>query len=77
MSSGAELSFADSSAQDWGSSRLTITGDPGARTLRFGTDGNGLAPEQVRRIRWDGHRVVLDAGGYLAPNDFGIRLIVW
>ncbi|MBR2837260.1 MAG: hypothetical protein IKE55_00590 [Kiritimatiellae bacterium] len=77
VSSGAELSFADSSAQDWGSSRLTITGDPGARTLRFGTDGNGLAPEQVRRIRWDGHRVVLGAGGYLAPNDFGIRLIVW
>ena len=76
VAEGAELSFGDSSAQDWGSRRLTITGPSAARTLRFGTDGNGLTPQQVNRIRWDGRRVILDSDGYLAPHVYGMTYSV-
>ena len=76
VAEGSELSFGDSSAQDWGSRRLTITGPSAARTLRFGTDGNGLTPQQVNRIRWDGRRVILDSDGYLAPHVYGMTYSV-
>ena len=74
VSAGAELSFANSSALDWGSSLLTITGASEARTLRFGTDGNGLTRSQVRQIRWDGFHVKLDSSGYLAPHIDGTAI---
>ena len=37
----------------------------------FGTDANGLTADQVKRIRWDGSRVAIDANGYLAPHAYG------
>ena len=70
------MAFAASSAQDWGSNRLTITGASGARTLRFGTDGNGLTPNQVKQIRWDDSHVKLDASGYLAPHIYGLNISI-
>ena len=76
VSAGAEVSFDASSTQDWGLNRLTITGTSGARTLRFGTDGNGLAPEQVKQIRWDGNRVKLDANGYLVPHIYSLTVSI-
>ena len=76
VSAGAELAFADSSALDWGGHRLTVTGATAAHTLRFGTDGNGLASEQVKQIRWDGSRVKLDANGYLAPHTYGLTVSI-
>ncbi|MBR3221503.1 MAG: hypothetical protein IKF72_04655 [Kiritimatiellae bacterium] len=66
VSAGAELSFGNSSALDWGTNRLTINGAAAAaHTLRFGTDGNGLTERQQKAIRWNGKRVKLDANGYL------------
>ena len=74
VSAEAALAFADSSALNWSCKRLTITGTAGARTLRFGTDGTGLTADQIRKIRWDGNRVKLDANGYLAPHIYGTNL---
>ena len=76
VAEGAEFSFADSSAQNWGDNRLTITGVPGARTLRFGTSGIGLTKNQVNHIRWNGSRVKLDDSGYLVPTAYGIAISI-
>ena len=76
VSAGAELSFAKSSAVDWGGYRLTITGEAAAHTLRFGTDATGLSPDQQKAIRWNGSRAKLDANGYLYPHVPGIVISV-
>ena len=76
VAAGAAVAFTASSTQDWGHNRLTITGASGSRTLRFGTDGNGLTPDQVKQIRWDGSRVKLDANGYLAPHTYGLTVSI-
>jgi autotransporter-associated beta strand protein len=76
VSAGAELSFGNSSALDWGDNRLTITGAAAAHTLRFGTDANGLSAEQMKRIRWNGNRTKLDANGYLYPYVPGLVISV-
>ena len=72
VSAETALAFADSSALAWGEGkRLTITGAAGAKALRFGEGADGLTADQVKRIRWDGSRVALDANGYLAPHVYG------
>ncbi len=76
VSAGAELSFGNSSALDWGDNRLTITGAAAAHTLRFGTDANGLSAEQMKRIRRNGNRTKLDANGYLYPYVPGLVISV-
>ena len=76
VSAGAELSFGNSSALDWGGNHLVITGAAAAHTLRFGTDANGLTAAQVKRIRWNGSRAKLDANGYLYPHVPGLVISV-
>lgn len=61
-----ELLFADTSAIEWNSGTLNITGyKPGV--LRFGTDANGLTSAQLSQITVDGSggTVALDSNGYL------------
>lgn len=72
VSAESSLAFAGSSALVWSEGkRLTITGTARPKALRFGTDANGLTADQVKRIRWDGSRVAIDANGYLAPHAYG------
>lgn len=61
-----ELAFADTSAVEWNSGTLNITGYvPGV--LRFGTDANGLTATQLSQITVDGSggAVALNSSGYL------------
>ena len=61
-----EIAFADTSAVEWNSGTVNITGySPGV--LRFGTDANGLTSTQLSQITVDGSggAVGLDANGYL------------
>lgn len=60
------LSFADSSAlsSSWNGT-LSLTGTLGDKTLRFGTDANGLTPEQQAKIRWNGYSTKLNSQGYV------------
>jgi len=59
-----ELSFTNSSAVSW-SGTLTLTGELGATTLRFGENFEGLSLEQMHLIKWQGKSVVLDNLGYV------------
>ena len=68
VASGAQVSFDDSSAQVWTSeATLNITGEPGTKSLRFGTDATGLTAAQLAQITFRGkaNKVSLDAEGYL------------
>lgn len=71
VAEGAKIAFADSSAVAWDpGARLMITGTVGPQTIRFGTDANGLTPQQRRQIRINGDRGRghLDANGYLVDD---------
>jgi autotransporter-associated beta strand protein len=64
---GATLAFADSSAIDWTSGTLNISGDfiPGT-SLRFGTSSEGLTADQLAKISAPGFSgLYLDEYGYL------------
>ena len=67
---GQALSFADSSALDWSSFMLTITGyEQGTDSLRFGTTSSGLTAGQLDNISFDGFEsgALIDANGYVTP----------
>jgi Calcineurin-like phosphoesterase len=52
LSRGASLHFADSSATAWSlGSRLWISGDTDAGSIRFGNNSTGLTPKQLSKIR--------------------------
>jgi autotransporter-associated beta strand protein len=71
----ATVAFADSSAAVWAAgAALTITGELGKAKVRFGTDANGLTAAQLGQINYGGHRVMIDAGGYLHEAPKGIVL---
>lgn len=77
LGDGAEISFADSSGMAWANdAMLTVTGQLGETMVRFGTDATGLTKAQLSQIRCNGHRVFLDANGYLRcpPRQLFIRL---
>lgn len=65
LGSGGAMAFAPSSAKTW-SGTLTLTGDfvEGA-SLRFGTTSGGLTPDQMSRITFDGHPMILNKDGYV------------
>lgn len=70
FAAGAAVAFADSSAIPWADgATLDVTGDIGSRSLRFGTDANGLNAAQLACISVGGKfgRAALDADGYLVP----------
>ena len=59
------LAFADNSASTWNSGTLNITGFK-PKTIRFGTDANGLTAQQLSQITANGNSgLTLDAFGYL------------
>ena len=65
-SSITELLFADTSAIEWNSGTLNITGYKEG-VIRFGTDANGLTAAQLSQITVDGSggAVALNSSGYL------------
>jgi len=67
--SGTKLSFADSSAVKWPRlATLTVHGDPGPDSIRFGNSSSALTPEQISRIRFQKRgRAKLTEDGYLVP----------
>jgi len=66
------LSFADSSAEDWGGFALTITNFTlGVDSLRFGTSASGLTITQLGQITFAGFLnlpTLIDSQGYVAPD---------
>ncbi len=73
ITEGGSLSFADSSAISWTADKtLEIVGKIDFRSLRFGTDENGLTEEQLGAIVYNGkkNRVFLNPNGYLRSHDF-------
>lgn len=80
--SGANsLSFANSSALDWSTFTLTISGfEAGLDTLRFGSDATGLTVAQLSRITFDGYSAgaQIDSLGYVTaiPEPGAISLAV-
>lgn len=68
---GGRISFADSSSAVWADgARVTVEGDLASGAIRFGESSSALAPEQLAKMRYNGHRVSLDEGGYL--RDAGV-----
>jgi autotransporter-associated beta strand protein len=72
LSAGASaVSFANSSALDWGTFSLNIVNwTVGSDTLRFGTDGTGLSTGQLALINFSdlgGLQGQIDANGYVTP----------
>lgn len=67
LATGAVLAFEDSSAVDWSSGTLTLTGPfVSGSSLRFGTTSSGLTSAQLARISASGFaNFALDANGYL------------
>ena len=61
------LSFADSSAAAW-TNRLSLTGELGAQTLRFGTSRAALTAAQVSSIKLNGRAVRLKSDGYVTAS---------
>ena len=64
------LAFANSSALDWSSFKLTISGyEQATDSLRFGTTSSGLTAGQLANINFDGYDpgAVIDASGYVSP----------
>ena len=78
LSTGATLTFADSSAATWtgeATNRVVVTGFA-EKSIRFGTTKDGLATEQRVRLRTsENKRLYLDAEGYLTTTGPGTRLI--
>ncbi len=79
---GAALAFADSTGQDWGAARLTVTGpgfgESGPSPLRFGTSATALRSAQVAAITVEGKTATLNADGYIniATRPPGTVLII-
>ena len=74
---GASLAFADSSGATWdvGSDvKLSIAAASGA-SVRFGTSASGLTDAQLRRVRLNGKRVILDENGYVQLRTGSLLII--
>lgn len=79
IDAGAEVSFADCSTTAWTAGKvLTIEGDLCGRSLRFGTDANGLTAEQLAAIVCHGktNNVFLGPTGYLHAKDVPTVIVV-
>lgn len=70
LGTGADLSFAESSAIDWTGGTLNLTGTfVSGTSLRFGTSSSGLTPAQLALISAPGfHSFSLNASGYLTAS---------
>lgn len=71
---GATISFADSSATAWSAGKtLNITCDKPSQ-VRFGTSATALTASQVKALRVNGKKVVLDDSGHLASRGMVLLL---
>jgi autotransporter-associated beta strand protein len=70
LGAGTVLAFADSSSVAWTGGTLALGGNfVSGSSLRFGTNGSGLAPGQLALISADGFTgFALNANGYLVAN---------
>ena len=73
---GAVFTFADSSAATWAPGMtLSITGDVGRTSVRFGTSSSALTAQQQRALLVNGERAMLDPNGYARPGLPGTKLL--
>ncbi|MBQ7189780.1 MAG: autotransporter-associated beta strand repeat-containing protein [Kiritimatiellae bacterium] len=72
----SSLAFSDTSSVPWTNGTLTIVGELGKQTLRFGTSSTALTAEQLERICYDGKKVCLTSAGYLRPYLGGTLLFI-
>lgn len=79
LGSGGALAFADSSAVDWSGGTLNLTGAfVSGTSLRFGTDSDGLTPEQLALITATGYEnFTLDSEGFLTATAAGTDFDTW
>ena len=71
MATDKTVTFTDSSAQNWGTGTLEITGFKDG-TIRFGTSNTGLTLTQLSQIKDSSdssRKFILDASGYLRSVD--------
>lgn len=64
LNADSNLSFKKSADVSW-TGKLSITGNIDFNRLRFGTDSNGLTPEQLATMTCNGYRVAINASGYI------------
>ena len=79
IGAGAAVTFAASGAAAWTEgARLDITGEFGEpnHVVRFGTDASGLTAAQIKAIRANDTRCVLDGNGWLHPGAQAFVLVV-
>jgi hypothetical protein len=79
IGAGAAVTFAASGAAAWTEgARLDITGEFGEpnHVVRFGTNANGLTAAQIKAIRANDTRCVLDGNGWLHPGAQAFVLVV-
>lgn len=79
LGDGAAIAFGDSSAVAWESGKIAdFTGALGAdsRAVRFGTSSAGLTAAQLRQLRANGLRAVLDENGYLHEASAATTIIM-
>ncbi len=76
VASGATLAFADSSGAVWTPGmKLSVTGDLGVASVRFGTSSAALTPDQQRMLYVNGERAMLDRNGYVVSGRPGTQLL--
>ena len=76
LEEGASLTLAAQSPEWWSSGTLSIVGPTHLeREIRFGNSASGLTTAQLRMIRYNGERVMLDNSGYLKIGRPGLVLI--
>ncbi len=75
LEAGAELSFKASDTVAWNGS-VTLEGELGPTSLRFGTDRTGLTAAQLQVLTYRGNPATLDAQGYVVATRPGTTLIV-
>jgi len=74
-SGSGELAFADSSGTSWSGS-LTVTGELGEQSVRFGTNSAALISTQLNAITINGGRAWLTPEGYLAVPPGGTIIMI-
>lgn len=79
LGSGSALAFAASHETEWTGAGLNITGDfVSGSSLRFGSDGNGLTPEQLAVITASGYdNFALNSSGFLTATIVGTPFDIW
>ena len=77
LADGASVTIGDCSAQTWAAgTRVNIVGDEKKCSIRFGESAAALTAAQVRQLRWNGKRCMLDEDGNLVSYVPGMVFLV-